>query len=60
MLTNLRYNRLKREIIRRLHSAVAPKILGEASVVEKMKIICRAGVGCCGDDLQGGFGDDRY
>ena len=50
MLTNSKCDRLKCEISRRLHLAVAPKILGDASIVEKMKIVRCAGIVCCGGD----------
>ncbi|MDC1408406.1 hypothetical protein N8524_08810 [Candidatus Puniceispirillum sp.] len=46
---------MKRLTIRRLHSVIAPKFLGDASVGERMKIVGYAGIGCCGGDGQAGF-----
>jgi len=42
-----------------LHSVIAPKFLGDASVGERMKIVGYAGIGCCGGDGQAGFADDK-
>ena len=50
---------MKREITRRLQSVAAPKILGDASIAEKMKIVRCAGIGCCGGNGQDGFADDK-
>ena len=38
---------------------IAPKFLGDASVVERMKIVGCAGIGCCGGDGQAGFADGK-
>jgi hypothetical protein len=38
---------------------IAPKFLGDASIVQKMKIVCCAGIGCCGGDGQGRFVDNE-
>jgi hypothetical protein len=50
---------MKRLTTRRLHSAITPKFLGDASIVERMKIVCCAWIGCCGGDGQTGFAGDK-
>jgi hypothetical protein len=50
---------VKRPTIRRLHSAIAPKFLGDASIVERIKIVCCVWIECCGGDGQNGFADDK-
>ena len=45
--------------IRRLHPVIAPKCLGDASIVGRMKIVCCAWIGWCGGDGQTGFADDK-
>jgi hypothetical protein len=42
-----------------LRSVIAPKFLGDAGIVEGMKIVCCAWIGCCGGDGHTGFIDDK-
>jgi hypothetical protein len=42
-----------------LHSVIAPKFLGNARIVERMKIVFCAWTGCCGGDGQTGFADGK-
>jgi len=50
---------MKHLTIRRLHSVIAQKFLGDASIVEMMKVVCCAWGGCCSGDGQTGFADDK-
>ena len=38
---------------------IAPKFLGDVRIVQKMRIVCCAGIGCCGGDGQAGFANNE-
>ena len=50
---------MKRLTFRELHSVIAPKFVGDASIVERMEIVFCAWIGCCVSDGETGFADGK-
>ena len=50
---------MQRLTIRLLHEVIAPKFLGDASIVERIKIVFCARIWCCCGDGQTGFAEDK-